>query len=132
MRRSAGHAVQLFGLHQNLFQACGHLGCASCCLWHDEGCAFSGQIVGVTRLMVINRVGQRYQQRRQTGGGQFADGQCACAADHQIGPAIGLGHVLDERRNLRLDARVAIALGGNGVMILARLVKHFGQDVWGN
>ncbi len=79
--------------------------------------------------MVINRVGQRYQQRRQTGGGQFADGQCACAADHQIGPAIGLGHVLDERRYLRLDAHVAIALGGDGVMILARLMKHFGLDV---
>ena len=73
--------------------------------------------------MIIDRVRQRQQERRQAGGGQLADGQGACAAHHQIGPGISARHVLDKRRDLRFDANRAIAFSGNCIVLLAGLME---------
>ncbi|KAI3478034.1 hypothetical protein L1887_60086 [Cichorium endivia] len=128
--RSGRHGVEFFRLHQHLVQAFSELRCASCRLWHQEGGAFTCQIMGVVGLVVVDRMGQRHQQRWQAGRGQLADGQRAGTAHHQIGPAIGLGHVLDERLYLSLDPRFAIALGGDLVVIPTGLVEHLGPDVF--
>jgi hypothetical protein len=39
--------------------------------------------------------------RSDAGRAQFGDGQCAGAANHQVGPAVGRRHVGDERFDVR-------------------------------
>ncbi|MCY1529321.1 hypothetical protein D9M68_644570 [compost metagenome] len=87
------------------------------------------QIIGIARLVVVDRVGQRHQERRQAGGGQFAHGQGAGAADDQIGPGVGTGHVLDEGRDLGFDRGLAITLRGDLVMFAPGLVEHLRPQV---
>ncbi|MNO72451.1 hypothetical protein D3C76_634010 [compost metagenome] len=111
-------------MHQHLVQAFSELRCASCRLWHQEGSAFAGQILGVVGLVVVDRVGQRHQHRRQACCRQFADSQGTGPAHHQVGPAISLGHVFDERLYLSLDAHLVITLGGDRCVLLAGLVEH--------
>ncbi|MNZ80451.1 hypothetical protein D3C78_990840 [compost metagenome] len=85
--------------------------------------------MGVVGLVVVDGVGQGHQHRGQAGRGQLADSQRTRAADHQISPAIGMGHVLDERLYLSLDTGLAITLGGNLVMLLASLVEYLGTNL---
>ncbi|MDT4816201.1 hypothetical protein FQZ97_492450 [compost metagenome] len=82
------------------------------------------QVFGIARLVVVDCVGQRHQKRRQTSSGQLAHGQGAGTADDQIGPGIGTGHVLDERRDLGFDRGLAITLRGDFVMFAPSLVEH--------
>ena len=91
----------------------------------QEGSALPGQIFGIAGLVIVDRVGQRHQQGRQTGGSQFTDSQRTGAADHQVGPAIGMGHVFDERLYVRLNTGFAITRGGDFTVIFASLVKDF-------
>ena len=52
--------------------------------------------------MVINRVRERHQNARYAGRSQFGNGQRTGPADHQIGPFVGTGHVVDESDTVRL------------------------------
>ena len=54
------------------------------------------QELGVPGLVVVDRGRERNQHAGHAGGAQFGNGQRAGAADHQIGPGIGFGHVGDE------------------------------------
>ena len=58
--------------------------------------------------------------------------RCAGAADHQIGPGVSPRHVLDEGRNLGLDARLGIALLGDLGVLFAGLVEHFRPQFGGD
>jgi hypothetical protein len=62
--------------------------------------------------VIVHRGGKRHQHGRQGRGGELRHGQRAGAADEQLRPAVGLGHVIDERLDPRLHACLAIgALG---------------------
>ena len=88
----------------------------------------SRQIFGIAGLMVVDRVGQWHQQGRQTGGSQFTDGQRTSATNHQVGPAIGLGHVFDKGCTVSARHRPRIARGGQFIVVLAGLVEDSGRS----
>src|SRR6267143_406870 len=58
----------------------------------------------VDRLVVVSSVGKGDQDRRLLADGQLGDGGRAGAAEEQVGLRVGLGHVLDEGRRLRVHA----------------------------
>ncbi|MCY1426460.1 hypothetical protein D9M71_422810 [compost metagenome] len=109
-------------MHQDLGQLRGQTGRVSRMLRQKHGSAGLGQIFGIAGLVIVDRMGQRHQQRRQTGGRQLAHGQRAGTADHQIGPGVGAGHVADERHHLGVDAGLFVARTGQFGVLLAGLV----------
>ena len=52
--------------------------------------------LGVTRLVVVDGEGERYEHRGHAGGRHFRHRQRAGPADDHIGPTVGGGHVVDE------------------------------------
>ena len=61
--------------------------------------------LGVARLVIVDRVRKRHEHRRHAGGREFGERQRARAADDEIGPRVSRGHVVDERLDVRFDAR---------------------------
>ncbi len=64
----------------------------------------------VVCLMIVHRCGERNQNRWQSHGAKFRQRQRASAADHDIGPRVSTGHVVDERINLRIDIGIRVYL----------------------
>ena len=63
------------------------------------------------------------------GRGQFGDGKGAGPADHQIGPGVGAGHVVDEGHQMCLDAGLLVIGPENFQVLLTGLVHHLGTSV---
>jgi hypothetical protein len=57
--------------------------------------------------VVVDREGERHEQRRGADGRDLGDGAGAGAADHQVGVGIGLRRVVDEGRELGLTPAAA-------------------------
>ena len=73
---------------------------------HQHGRAALDQVFGVARLVIVDRAAGTARGRADAGRAQLGDRQRAGAADHEVRPAVGLGHVVDER----LDAAATPAL----------------------
>ena len=76
-------------------------------------------------LVVVDRLRERHQHAADARGAQFGERQRAGAADHEVGPGVGGGHVGDEGLDARGDAGLAYARVGVGAQLLAALVAHF-------
>ena len=85
----------------------------------------STRIRGVAGLVIVGGGRERHQNRADAGRRQLRDGQRAGAADHQIGPAVGLGHVLDERLQPRAHAGLGVVALRRLEPALAGLMPHF-------
>jgi len=63
----------------------------------QQDCAAGvGEKSGVRRLVVVNRRRVRHDNARHAGRREFGDGQRAGAANDEVGPFVGAGHVVDK------------------------------------
>ena len=83
---------------------CGRCTAAPCCAIH----------AALSRWCDGGADDQRHQDRRHAGGAEFAHGDGAGAADHQVARGQALRHVVDEGQHLGIDAGARIG-GAHGV-----------------
>ncbi len=119
-----GHGEQLAAARAKLFQLVGESLRRQRAIRDQERGAFAHEVLRVVSLVVVYRGREWNQDRADTNGGEFGDGERASTADHQISPSIRLGHVLDERSHIGAYARRGVTLTSRLDPTLARLVAH--------
>ncbi len=78
------------------------------------------------RLVVIYRVRERHKHAGHSRGGEFSHGQGACAADDQVGIGVRASHVVNECKQGRAHACLAIVPPERGNVLLAGLMRDVG------
>ncbi|KAI1695572.1 hypothetical protein Ddc_21166 [Ditylenchus destructor] len=119
----ARHAIESFRFIKNPGQACGQIGGARRSLRQQEReRPPRAQKFGVAGLVIVDRVGQRHQQGRQTAA---ASSLTVSAPERQTTgrPSHSMGHVFDEGLYVRLDTGFAITRGGDFTVVLAGLME---------
>ena len=82
--------------------------------------------LSVVCLMIVGRMGEGHEHGGLSGYGQFRHGRRPGPAQHQIGPLIRRGHILDERRHARSVDAVRPVSGKHALQIEgARLMPDF-------
>ncbi len=59
--------------------------------------------------MIVYGMGQWHQYRRHTGGGDLRHCQRPGPAQHQVGPGVGGGHIIDKRADLDCHTQLLIS-----------------------
>ena len=122
----SGHGAQPAGILQQVRDLRHEAVALHAGLGQHQGRAFGHQGLGVARLMVMHRIGERHQHRGQARGAKLGHGGGPGAAKHQIRPGIGRSHVVDEGTHTgRVIARRRIGLAGHGLVTHTGLVAHF-------
>ena len=83
-----------------------------------------GEKAGVVRLVIVDGVWERYEQRADAGGGELCDGERAGSTDHEVSPSIGASHVVDKSFDTAIDAGERILGPRFFDTALACLVPH--------
>ena len=79
--------------------------------------------------MIVDRAGQRHQDRRQPRCRQFADRERARATDDQVRPRIGRAHIGDETLDAGLHTLRGVAVCALGLRCRTALMDHLGAGV---
>ncbi len=119
-----GHRRQPVGIvHQRPDQPCEPLRVERRLRVH-LGPARLGQGGRVGGLVVVERIGIGHQQRRSADHRDLRDRRGAGARHHQMRGGHALRQVLEERRDLGLDAEPGIGRAGGGLVLRPRLLGH--------
>ncbi len=80
---------------------------------------------GILRLVIVHRMRERHQNRWRACRGEFGERQRAGAADDEVRPGVGAGHVFLERHDFGVDAGRQIRIACLVEVRLAALMAHF-------
>ncbi len=120
--RQGGHPGQFSGIDPQVVDPFGQERTMQLFLFHHQGRPFIGQRPGIQYLMVVCRLGKRYEENRFAHGGNFRHRGGSGPADDQVGPVVAGGHVEKERFYFVANTGLGIGLGHRVPISVTRLV----------